>query len=388
VLHDPYFKGLFHQLGAPAGLSSVTQWVCSFESSAGGAVYSPHELASNENPNFLLFLDELRRRCVLDIEAQLRVACIRQEIPREGVCLVFPDNLSICYFVEYHMRAEQVHIRFVDCLESPKALLGLEAAAALTNARSKNLAKSFIQSGHKTIIHGGVLTHVDRRVHPQVFGPSIDTLVIASILGAFVRSHCPASVMEIGVGSGHIYGTAAVYASDALELCGVDIEPSAILCTNTNVRRHSEVFGTTSITSSLVIGSFDPEFYKKRFDLIVSNPPYISVSEGEALEGRHKDATSGTALLEQIMHALPNLLTEGGRALLMLSSTTADADRLLPQEFEFEECVPSGPITVPFDVDFALDNPSVIDHLKETGAIWQDGATYKHGLRPVWVRRL
>jgi methylase of polypeptide subunit release factors len=389
ILHDPYFRSLIQQRGRALGFLSLESWVCTFKSSSGGTVYSPHEAAADANPHFLLFLDELRRRCVVDLEGQIRVACVRQEIPREGVCLVFPDNLSVCYFVEYSMRADQVHVQFSDYFESPRALLGLDDAAALPKARSKNLAKGFIQSGHKTIVHGGVLTHVDRRLHPRVFGPTIDTLLLASVLADYIRREKPLSIMEIGVGSGHIYTTAAVYSSTSLTLCGIDLEPSAILCTDTNLRRDREVFHLRNVQSKLIIDEFDPEFFATKFDLVVSNPPYISSHATPGTSGRqvHEMATSGTELIERILSSLPMLLTHNGRALLLLSSTTFKAEQWTPPGYEMENCLPGGTVTVPFDVEIVLDDQGWLDRLLELGGLTEVKEGYAHELRPVWIMR-
>jgi len=388
ILHDEPFAELFSKYRRAAGFQTVSAWICSFESSSRGALYTPHKVAAMEDVTFLLFLDEIRRRCVSDIEEQLKVAAIRQEIPRMGVCLVFPDDLSFSYLADYAMRADQMHVHFVDCLPAPKALLRIEDIVNLKKAQSKNLAKSFIQSGHKTIVHGGVLTHVDRRLHPQVFGPSIDTLLMASIVGCYMREKRPTSVLEIGVGSGHIYSTAAVYAQDEIELCGVDVEPGAVLCCATNMRRHEDVFGL-SLNSNLIIGKFDPKAFARKFDLIVSNPPYIPRKEVRRLRGRqlHSVATTGTELLQQILESLPRLLSPGGEALIMTSSTTPEPNQWLAPELECEECLKTTNLTAPFDVDFTLDNPQIIEQLIKAGGLSGSGDSYEHVLRPIWVRR-
>lgn len=389
VLHDEAFKTLFAKHRRATRHQTVSSWVCSFESSSRGSLYTPHLVADMEDVTFLLFLDELRRKCVSDMEAQLRSAAIRQEIPRSGECLVFPDNLTVSYLAEYAMRADQMHVHFVDSLPNPRALLRMEDIVTLRKARSRNLAKSFIQSGHKTIFHCGILTHVDRRLHANVFGPSIDTLLLSSILADYIRTRKPRSVLEVGIGSGHIYSTAAVHSSVDMDLSGVDIEPSAVLCCSTNLRRHDEVFGLAHLNSNLLIGRFDPGVFARRFDLLVSNPPYIPEKEVGRVGGReaHRGATTGTDLLEQILAALPNLLSDQGQALLMTSSTTPDLRRWLPDEFECEDCLAAKEVVVPFDVDFTLDNPDVIERLKADGGLSGNDDTYQHALQPVWVRR-
>jgi tRNA1(Val) A37 N6-methylase TrmN6 len=390
MLHDTSFRRLFKRFGRSSNFNTVEEWICSFESSSAGALYTPHEAAHLKNVRFLLYLDELRRRCVRDIERQLRTAAISQEIPREGTLLVYPDDLSACYLAEYGMAADQMHVHFVDWLSHPRALLRLEDAVCFANVRSRNLAKSFIQSGHKTIVHGGILTHVDRRRHVGVFGPSIDTLLMASIVAEHVRVHKPKTVLEVGIGSGHIYCSAAIHSGGPLYLCGVDIEPTAVLCAATNYLRHEVTFDLKEVSGNLIIGAFDGSMFGRRFDLVVSNPPYIPEHQIRRLAGRQelRGATSGTDLVKDVLEALPLLLNDGGQALMMISSVTPDPHQWLPKGLRIEKCIKPEGVRVPFDVDFALDNPVLLDALKANDGLWDMGGHFEHALRPIWVKKV
>mgnify|MGYP005728824079 CR=1 FL=1 len=88
------------------------------------------------------------------------------------------------------------------------------------------------------------------------------------LLGAWVNCHNCKSILDIGTGSGCIILSLLGNLDKSVGL-GVDVSNKAILIANKNAERHE-----LSNRVKFLNKSFESIFSKK-FDLIVSNPPYI-----------------------------------------------------------------------------------------------------------------
>ncbi len=114
-----------------------------------------------------------------------------------------------------------------------RRLFSIYGFPELTNERSKNAAKEFIKSGHKLILQNGILTHVDRKLDKKVFGPTIDTVIMAEEI--YGMNTDPASILEIGCGSGHIASSIASLQDCVSNIVYCDVNPYAMTCTLRNL---------------------------------------------------------------------------------------------------------------------------------------------------------
>ncbi|MFT3972853.1 MAG: peptide chain release factor N(5)-glutamine methyltransferase [Amaricoccus sp.] len=136
-----------------------------------------------------------------------------------------------------------------------------------------------------------------------------------------------ARLLDIGTGSGAILLTLLAEWPEAAGV-GTDIDPAALAVAATNAGRLGVAARARLLATSWADG------IGGRFDLVVSNPPYIAAAEVEALapdvrdwEPRHA-LTPGPDGLESyaaIAPALPGLLAPGGRALFEIGPTQAAA---------------------------------------------------------------
>ncbi|MCQ2051175.1 MAG: peptide chain release factor N(5)-glutamine methyltransferase [Bacteroidaceae bacterium] len=106
------------------------------------------------------------------------------------------------------------------------------------------------------------------------------------------ESGCDFSVLDIGVGSGAI-SLALKQNRPLWKVCGVDVEPAALGLASENV------IGTgldVELMLSDILEWRDSALSARKFNLIVSNPPYIAESEALQMEPTVLDYEPGSAL--------------------------------------------------------------------------------------------
>jgi len=151
--------------------------------------------------------------------------------------------------------------------------------------------------------------------------PETETLIEAALNAPFEH------VLDLGVGSGAILVTLLAERPSATGL-GVDLSEAACLQASANAVLH-RVKARADIRRSDWFGAVEG-----RFDLIVSNPPYIALSEMEALAPevrRHEpelaltDGGDGLGAYRHIAAGAPDYLLPGGRLLVEIGPTQAQA---------------------------------------------------------------
>jgi len=115
---------------------------------------------------------------------------------------------------------------------------------------------------------------LDFQVTPAVLIPRHDTEVL--VTEAVNRGQSARSILDIGAGSGCV-AVAIAKALPAAEVCAVDISAEALAVARANAERHEA-------SVQFFQGSLLEPFAGRRFDMIVSNPPYIPKAELETLQ--------------------------------------------------------------------------------------------------------
>jgi len=182
------------------------------------------------------------------------------------------------------------------------------------------------------------------RVTPDVIIPRPETefLVIAALdLAKTLCRRDEISVCDVGTGSGVI----AVCLAGNLPNCrvtAVDISPAALAVARFNVAKH-DVADRVELMESDLLESVPPD---RRFDLILSNPPYVSQAEFDALaadvrehEPRHAliAGASGTEVIEALLPQAAERLLPGGYLLIEISPMIHEAVcRLIDADTRFQ----------------------------------------------------
>ena len=165
---------------------------------------------------------------------------------------------------------------------------------------------------------------VEFDVTPAVLIPRPDT---AALVEEAVRRGAEARrVLDIGVGSGCIAVSIARLLPGS-EVFGVERSPEALAIARRNAEKHG-------VTVALFEGSLFEPFPGQRFDLIVSNPPYIPTGDLENLQPEVRDfeprgaldgGADGLDYYRLIIPAAPDYLSPDGLLLFEVGIGQAEA---------------------------------------------------------------
>ncbi len=137
------------------------------------------------------------------------------------------------------------------------------------------------------------------------------------------------SILDIGTGSGAIALAAASEINDA-EITALDISHPALETAMKNAEKH----GLTERVKFLQGDLFSPfKENRQHFDIIISNPPYVTAAEFESLPKKIKDFEPKTALvgdddglcyIRTIINEAYNFLSPGGWLMLEMAPDQTD----------------------------------------------------------------
>ena len=188
------------------------------------------------------------------------------------------------------------------------------------------------------IVGKTVFCGYDFFVSPNCLIPQSDTEVVVSK----ALEHLPqgGSFLDIGTGSGCI---AAVLAKErGASGVAVDISEKALEIAKNNAAS----LGVSDNIEFVRADIFDDREFKKRFDVVVSNPPYIKTDVIRTLsrEVLHEPISAldggddGLIFYKRIISISPTLLKKGGRLVLEIGyDQSASVGKILSENgFEFE----------------------------------------------------
>lgn len=165
---------------------------------------------------------------------------------------------------------------------------------------------------------------LDFEVTPDVLIPRPETeLLVETALRLLDERQARegAIICDVGTGSGCI-PVAILHERRRLRAVGLDISPPALLVAARNALRH-RVSPRLALVASDCFDALDQEY--ARFDLIVSNPPYVAASALEGLQREVRDheprvaltpGPDGLRIIGRLLTDAPRLLTRGGHLLL------------------------------------------------------------------------
>jgi release factor glutamine methyltransferase len=160
----------------------------------------------------------------------------------------------------------------------------------------------------------------DFRVTPDVLIPRPETeFVVISLLDEAKRSGRladPLRIADVGTGSGVLAICAAIHLPQS-HVTAIDISPAALTIARANAERHQVAERIRFLEGNLL----DPVPAAETFDMIVSNPPYIGLSERDDLPRDVRDhepalalfaGTDGLDVLRPLIAAAAKRLVPGG----------------------------------------------------------------------------
>ena len=166
------------------------------------------------------------------------------------------------------------------------------------------------------------------RVTPDVLIPRPETELLVE--GALQVMNANASVCDIGTGSGCIAVTLLCERADARAIA-VDISEAALEVARQNARDHA-VENRIELLVSDCFASLDAN--TRRFDLIVSNPPYVSANALPGLQREVRDyeplvalspGADGLSVIRRLLVEAPAFLKTNGYLLLEIGFDQGEA---------------------------------------------------------------
>lgn len=166
-------------------------------------------------------------------------------------------------------------------------------------------------------------------VNRDVLIPRPDTELLVMETLRLVKEIATPAILELGVGSGCI-STAIAVNSKTARVVGVEISPPAMAVAQRNLDRH-KVADRVELRSGDLFG---PLQKGEKFDVLVTNPPYVPTAEIETLAPNVKHhephraldgGADGLDLIRRIAAEAPAFVKPGGWVLIEFSPEQADA---------------------------------------------------------------
>ena len=169
---------------------------------------------------------------------------------------------------------------------------------------------------------------LDFIVTPGVLIPRPETEMIVENAVEILKALENPRFCEVGVGSGCI-SVAVLYHAKKASAIGLDVSEKALEIAGLNAGKH-HVAGRLKLEISDVYEALTGE----KFDLIVSNPPYIPQADIEHLQREVRDfepfealtdGADGLSIIERIIDGAPRFLKPEGFLLLEIGYTQSEA---------------------------------------------------------------
>ncbi len=203
----------------------------------------------------------------------------------------------------------------------------------LVNRRARHEPVAFLV-GHREFFS------LEFEVNRDVLVPRPETeILVMESLEAIKGSNAP-KVLDLGTGSGCIAVAVAVNAPTA-SVTGIDLSDAALAVARRNAERHKvservtflhgDLFEPLPPSTSLPSPPSSPG--EGRFDVIVSNPPYVATGDAAGLppdvvQHEPKDALfagdDGLDIIRRIVEQSPRFLNPGGTLLIEFSPEQAE----------------------------------------------------------------
>lgn len=169
---------------------------------------------------------------------------------------------------------------------------------------------------------------LDFRVTPDVLIPRPETELIVEESIGFLRTTEDARFCEVGAGSGCISVAILANCPNATAIA-VDISPAALEIAAENARLNGVFDRLELIESDVFVNVAD-----EKFDLIVSNPPYISAVDMYDLQPEVRDfephsaltdGADGLAIVKRVIDGAASRLKGGGELLVEIGFGQSEA---------------------------------------------------------------
>lgn len=163
--------------------------------------------------------------------------------------------------------------------------------------------------------------NLDFTVTPDVLIPRPETELLVETALELIEKDDELRICDVGTGSGCI-AISILYERPCASGIALDISPAALTVAATNAQRHA-VDSRLKLVESDCFAALDP--LEDKFQLIVSNPPYVveetfKTLQREVREHEPRSALTpggdGLAMIRRLLTESPDFLTPGGHLLI------------------------------------------------------------------------
>jgi release factor glutamine methyltransferase len=243
------------------------------------------------------------------------------------LCLDVLDSLERRILVSHALGLSRVQL----ITQSERALTSPEALAVSTLFERRLAGEPIAYIIGEREFYGMSIA-----VTPDVLIPRPETELLVGL--ALEKAPPQANVLDMGTGSGAI-AIAIAYARPDLNVTALDRSLPALQIAQQNAERHK---APVRFVHSDWYGALDKE---ERFDVIVSNPPYIVAGDIHLSQGDLRfepidaltDHTDGLSALRIIIEGAPQYLKHGGWLMMEHGYDQAEAVRGLLNQAGFSD---------------------------------------------------
>lgn len=177
---------------------------------------------------------------------------------------------------------------------------------------------------------------LDFLVSPAVLIPRPDTETLIDAVLKDTHRDIPLAIADVGTGSGCIAIVLSRYLPKS-RISALDISAPALAIAKKNVRLHR----AKRIT--LMRGDLLVPAYKKRFDIIVANLPYLTAEQLPRVPHEPRRALHGgrlgIELIDRLIAQAPDHLTQTGKIFLEIDPSQSQAVGYIVQQFFPEKSI-------------------------------------------------
>ncbi|MBX3616465.1 MAG: peptide chain release factor N(5)-glutamine methyltransferase [Nitrosomonas sp.] len=262
-----------------------------------------------------------------------------------------------------------LHVYHVYLLTHPEHQLTEQQAAnfsQLIQERAKGLPVAYL-TGERPFYD--LTFHVTN----AVLIPRPETELLVEWALQLIPADRPERILDLGTGSGAIAITLAKHRPRSY-VVAVDLSPDAI----TVARQNAKTLNVTNL--EFVTGNWFDELSREKFDLIVSNPPYVAEHDPHLQQGDLRfepeialsAGNDGLACIDHIIAAAPGYLAANGWLLLEHGYDQAEACRRLLQQADFNNICSKPDLAGIMRVSGGQLNFSVLSLCSVPGATMKD----------------
>ncbi len=244
-------------------------------------------------------------------------------------------ELMLCHV----LKCKRVDL-YID-FERPLTKVELEELRNLLKRRLKKEPLQYIIG--KTEFMG-----LEFKITPDVLIPRPETeILVEKTIETIKKELCEKNkvkILDIGTGSGNIAISIAKFLGEKVHIVGIDLSSEAIKIAqeNANLNKVENV-------DFICFDFFDPDFvskFKNQFDLLVSNPPYISADEVNTLQDEIKnfepriaitDEADGLSFFRRIAELGKEIINESGFIFVEMSYNQSEKVKEIFKKAEYDK---------------------------------------------------